>query len=111
MAGLWRAQTTTGGVAVPPLGLRLDSTPLLKQDLEWSDERRRRRARRGEPDPPRPTAVRRGGRYQTNARGLPRRGPRADAAGPARPAAVRDPGPARPGPLHAEERPQVHPGV
>ncbi len=34
MTGLRRAQTTTSGVAVPPIGSRLGSAPLLKQDLD-----------------------------------------------------------------------------
>ena len=77
------------------------------------DERqeRRRITGRGVADQPRPAAVRRRGGDQAGPGRLPGRGARPDPPGAGGPAAVGDPGPPRPGSVHAEERPEVHPVV
>ena len=71
-----------------------------------------RRGTRGcRADEPRPAAVRGSGRDEASVRRLSRRDARPDPAGVARSPALGDPGDARSGTVHAEERAEARPGL
>ena len=96
--GVWTADSTGD--------LRPAALPSFDGRLSQRRVTRRRRA-----DEPRPAAVRGSRRHEASTRRLSRRHARPHPAGVARSPALGDPGDARPGTVHAEERAEARPGL